>query len=144
VLRLNGCQGNVGPHSPLRLKAGFPMQRYSALSLAARALAGHRTWTRAWRRAAPSGHYDVVIVGAAATGWQRLPPGKNTLCDGAVLDRGMSAVATPAATQVLIQLFYPKAAHDEHSLRLYEASEPGSTTTSCSASVAPGTQPQPG
>jgi sarcosine oxidase subunit beta len=44
------------------------MARYSALSLAAKALGGHRTWPRAWRDPAPKPAYDVVIVGGGGHG----------------------------------------------------------------------------
>jgi sarcosine oxidase subunit beta len=42
--------------------------RYSLLSLARQALAGHRGWTPAWRDAAPKPAYDAVIVGGGGHG----------------------------------------------------------------------------
>jgi sarcosine oxidase subunit beta len=42
--------------------------RYSIFSLARAALSGHRTWSAAWRDAAPAGRYDVVIVGGGGHG----------------------------------------------------------------------------
>lgn len=43
-------------------------QSYSIFSLARHALAGHRGWQPAWRRAEPKDSYDVVIVGAGGHG----------------------------------------------------------------------------
>jgi len=42
--------------------------RYSLLSLAAKALGGHRGWTPAWRNAEPADGYDIVIVGGGGHG----------------------------------------------------------------------------
>jgi sarcosine oxidase subunit beta len=42
--------------------------RYSLFSLVGQALSGNRGWTRAWRRAVPKPHYDVVIVGGGGHG----------------------------------------------------------------------------
>ena len=42
--------------------------RYSFLSLAAKALGGHRGWTPTWRDAAPAEGYDVIIVGGGGHG----------------------------------------------------------------------------
>jgi len=44
------------------------MKRYSFLSLSRHALANHRGWGRAWRKAEPKPAYDVVIVGAGGHG----------------------------------------------------------------------------
>jgi len=44
------------------------MQRYSFLSLARKALGGHRGWEPAWRKATPKKSYDVVIVGGGGHG----------------------------------------------------------------------------
>jgi heterotetrameric sarcosine oxidase beta subunit len=42
--------------------------RYSAFTLLANALTGHRRWTPAWRDAEPRAHYDVIIVGGGGHG----------------------------------------------------------------------------
>lgn len=42
--------------------------RYSLLSLAAKALKGHRGWKPAWRDASPADGYDIVIVGGGGHG----------------------------------------------------------------------------
>ncbi|MDX8477025.1 sarcosine oxidase subunit beta family protein [Mesorhizobium sp. VK24D] len=44
------------------------MRRYSALSILANGLAGHRRWQRAWRAPEPKRSYDVVIVGGGGHG----------------------------------------------------------------------------
>jgi sarcosine oxidase subunit beta len=44
------------------------MTRYSAFSLFAKALGGHRSWPRAWRDPAPRPAYDVIIVGGGGHG----------------------------------------------------------------------------
>jgi sarcosine oxidase subunit beta len=44
------------------------MQRYSFLSLAQKALGGHRSWEPAWRKATPKKSYDVIIVGGGGHG----------------------------------------------------------------------------
>jgi len=44
------------------------MTRYSVFSLAAKALGGHRTWSRAWRDPPPRAAYDVIIVGGGGHG----------------------------------------------------------------------------
>ncbi len=41
---------------------------YSALSLAAHALTGHRHWPRAWRDPTPAAAYDAVVVGGGGHG----------------------------------------------------------------------------
>ncbi|MCC2688222.1 MAG: sarcosine oxidase subunit beta [Rhizobiaceae bacterium] len=42
--------------------------RYSILSLARGALAGHRNWPRAWRDPSPKRRYDVVVIGGGGHG----------------------------------------------------------------------------
>jgi len=42
--------------------------RYSAFSLAWNALTGNRSWTPAWRDAAPRERYDVVVIGGGGHG----------------------------------------------------------------------------
>ncbi|MEJ0044083.1 MAG: sarcosine oxidase subunit beta family protein [Rhizomicrobium sp.] len=42
--------------------------RYSAFSLFANALGGHKGWQRAWRDAGPKPAYDIVIVGGGGHG----------------------------------------------------------------------------
>ena len=49
------------------MKGGI-RQRYSAFSLAAKALGGHRGWLPAWQDRPLSGGYDILIVGAGGHG----------------------------------------------------------------------------
>jgi methylglutamate dehydrogenase subunit A len=49
-------------------RASVGVMRFSALSLLAGALSGHRHWTRTWRDAEPRASYDVLIVGGGGHG----------------------------------------------------------------------------
>jgi methylglutamate dehydrogenase subunit A len=53
-----------GGASPPRARA----MRYSAFTLLANALTGHRRWTPAWRDAEPRATYDAIIVGGGGHG----------------------------------------------------------------------------
>jgi len=44
------------------------MKRYSVFAVAREALRDHTGWGRAWRKAQPKAHYDVIIVGAGGHG----------------------------------------------------------------------------
>ena len=44
------------------------MTKFSAFSLARKALGGHAPWPRQWRDAAPKAQYDAVIVGGGGHG----------------------------------------------------------------------------
>ena len=44
------------------------MKRYSGFTLLAQSLTGHAFWQRAWRKATPRDHYDVIIIGAGGHG----------------------------------------------------------------------------
>ncbi|HLF31805.1 MAG TPA: FAD-dependent oxidoreductase, partial [Xanthomonadales bacterium] len=101
------------------------MTRYSALSLAAQALSGHRDWPRAWRKVRPLSPYDVIIVGAGghglATAYYLVK--KHGIRRVAVLDRGnVGGGNTGRNTQVCRSNYYhpQSAAFYEHSLGLYE------------------------
>lgn len=101
------------------------MTRYSALSLAARALNGHRAWPRAWRKAKPATSYEVIIVGAGGHGLATAYylARKHGVRRIAVLERGhVGGGNTGRNTQVCrSNYYYPQsAAFYEHSLRLYE------------------------
>ena len=41
------------------------MKRYSAFALAREALRDHTGWKRAWEKAQPKSHYDVIIIGTS-------------------------------------------------------------------------------
>lgn len=63
MLLLNSLASNCYLNDLPRL-----VMRYSAFSLAAHALSGHRAWPRAWRDPEPKPRYDVVIVGGGGHG----------------------------------------------------------------------------
>jgi len=44
------------------------VSRYSVFSLLAHALGGHRSWVPAWRDAAPTEGYDIIIIGGGGHG----------------------------------------------------------------------------
>ena len=44
------------------------MSRYSVFSLLTHALGGHRSWVPAWRDAAPTEGYDIIIIGGGGHG----------------------------------------------------------------------------
>lgn len=101
------------------------MKHYSALALTAQALAGHRSWSRAWRKATPAGHYDVVIVGAGGHGLATAYylAKNHGLKKIAVVDKGhIGGGNSSRNTQVCrSNYFYPESgAFYEHSLNLYE------------------------
>ena len=101
------------------------MKHYSAWTLAAQAVFGHRHWGRAWRNESPRPHYDVVIAGAGGHGlatayYLAKNHGVKKI---AVLDKGHPGGGNSGRnTQVCrSNYFYPESgAFYEHSLRLYE------------------------
>ena len=101
------------------------MTRYSAFSLAARALTGHQSWARAWRNPTPRSRYDVIIVGAGGHGLAtayylatRHDVGRIAVLDSGHLGGGNSGRNTQICRS---NYFYPESgAFYEHSLRLYE------------------------
>ncbi len=101
------------------------MTRYSAFSLAARALAGHQNWPRAWRKPSPRKRYDVIIVGAGGHGLAtayylatRHAAGTIAVLDSGHLGGGNSGRNTQICRS---NYFYPESgAFYDHSLRLYE------------------------
>lgn len=102
------------------------MKHYSALSLLAGALTGHRRWAPAWRNPEPRKSYDVVIIGAGGHGLATayFLARKHGLRSVAVLERGhLGSGSTGRNTQVTrSNYFWPEsAAFFDHSLRLYES-----------------------
>ena len=101
------------------------MTRYSAFSLAARALTGHQSWSRAWRSPTPRTSYDVIIVGAGGHGLAtayylatRHDAGRIAVLDSGHLGGGNSGRNTQICRS---NYFYPESgAFYEHSLQLYE------------------------
>lgn len=101
------------------------MNRYSAFSLLANALRGHRHWPAAWRKAEPRPSYDVVIIGAGGHGLatayylaSKYQVGRIAVLEKGYLGGGNSGRNTQVCRS---NYFYPESgAFYEHSLRLYE------------------------
>ncbi len=101
-------------------------QGYSGFSLIAHALTGHRYWRRAWPKANPAGHYDVIIIGAGGHGLATAYylAKKHGINKVAVLEKGhLGGGNSGRNTQVCrSNYFYPESgAFYEHSLKLYES-----------------------
>ncbi|WP_306152448.1 sarcosine oxidase subunit beta family protein [Roseovarius sp. MMSF_3281] len=101
------------------------MKRYSAFSLAAEGLRGHRGWTPAWRKAKPQPAYDAIIVGGGGHGLaSAYYLAKNHgLRRVAVLEKGWVGGGNTGrnTTAVRSNYFYPESvALYDLALRLYE------------------------
>lgn len=102
------------------------MKRYSALSLLAGALTGHRRWTAAWRAPELRKSYDVVLVGAGGHGLATAYylAKKHGIKNIAILEKGhLGGGSVGRNTQVTrSNYFWPEsAAFFDHSLKLYES-----------------------
>ena len=101
------------------------MKGYSAFSLLANALSGHRFWKPVWRTPELRKSYDVVIIGAGGHGLATAYylAKKHGIRNIAVLDKGhIGCGNTGRNTQVTrSNYFWPQsAAFFDHSLKLYE------------------------
>src|SRR5438270_5710047 len=101
------------------------MQRYSLLSLAWRALARHRGWTPAWRKAAPRPRYAVVIIGGGGHGLATAYylAKEHGIRDVAVLERGPIGLGNTGRNTTIIRSNYlwdESARIYEYSLKLWE------------------------
>ena len=99
-------------------------ERYSALALARHALTGS-PWPRAWRRADPRPHYDVVIIGGGghglATAYYLAKNHRVTRV--AVLERAVIGSGNVGRNTTLVRSNYLLDGNTqffEHSLRLWE------------------------
>lgn len=99
--------------------------RYSILSLARQALAGHAGWPEAWRKPAPKPRYDVVIVGGGGHGLAtayylaKLHGIRNV----AVLERGWIGGGNTGRNTTIVRSNYflkDNAFFYEHALKLWE------------------------
>jgi sarcosine oxidase subunit beta len=102
------------------------MKHYSALSLLAGALSGHRRWAPAWRTPELRRSYDVIIVGAGGHGLATAYylAKQHGVRNIAILEKGhLGGGSVGRNTQVTrSNYFWPEsAAFFDHSLRLYES-----------------------
>ena len=102
------------------------MKGYSFLSLACRALGGHKGWPHAWRSPEPRKNYDIIIIGAGGHGLatayflaKKTPGQKHCSAGKRLVGRWQHRGAirrSPARNY-----FWPQsAAFFDHSLKLYE------------------------
>ncbi|KGM48887.1 sarcosine oxidase subunit beta family protein [Pseudooceanicola atlanticus] len=101
------------------------MKRYSAFALAREALRDHTGWKRAWEKAQPKSHYDVIIIGAGGHGLATAYYlGKNHgITNVAVLEKGWLGGGNTGRNTTIIRSNYlqdPSAAIYEKSRSLYE------------------------
>ena len=102
--------------------------RYSALRLLREGLAGHRGWSRAWRKADPRPRYRVVIVGGGGHGLATAfyLASEFGITDVAVLEKGPIGLGNVGRNTTLIRSNYfrpENVAFYEFSLKLWEGLE---------------------
>lgn len=99
--------------------------RYSFLSLARNALAGHKLWPQAWRTVLPKPGYDVVIIGGGGHGLGAAYylAKRHGIKSIAVLERGWIGGGNTARNTTIVRSNYFLTQNSnfyEHSLRLWE------------------------
>jgi methylglutamate dehydrogenase subunit A len=100
------------------------ISRYSAWSLARRALSGAR-WRRAWRAAEPRSSYDVIIIGGGGHGLATAYylAANHGITNVAVLERGYLGSGNVGRNTTLVRSNYLLPGNTEffeHSLKLWE------------------------
>jgi sarcosine oxidase subunit beta len=101
------------------------MARYSAFTLIAQAMRGHKMWPRAWRDAQPKPSYDVVIVGAGGHGLATAYylTKEHGVKSVAVLEKGWLGGGNTGRNTTIVRSNYMMAGNTkfyERSLRLWE------------------------
>ena len=102
--------------------------RYSALRLMREALAGHRRWQRAWRKAEPKREYQVLIVGGGGHGLATAYYLANHygITDVAVLEKGPIGLGNVGRNTTIIRSTYNRPQNIrffDYSLQLWEGLE---------------------
>jgi sarcosine oxidase, subunit beta len=102
------------------------MQRFSALSLLRRGLAGQRGWQPQWRHAEPKAAYDALIVGGGGhgLGTAYYLASEHRLTNIAVLEKGWIGSGNTGRNTTIIRsnyLFPESAALYDHAVKLWES-----------------------
>ncbi|MFM9861694.1 sarcosine oxidase subunit beta family protein [Pseudoxanthobacter sp. M-2] len=101
------------------------MQKFSALSLLAKAFGGHQGWQPQWRSPEPKPAYDVVIIGAGGHGLATAfyLASEHGIRNIAVLEKGWLGGGNTGRNTTIIRsnyLFDESAALYDHAVKLWE------------------------
>ena len=102
--------------------------RYSLLSLARQALAGHKSWPVVWRDPVPKQRYDVIIIGGGGHGLATAfyLAKEHGITNVAVIEKGYIGSGNVGRNTTIIRSNYmhpPNTRFYEKSLQLYEQLE---------------------